>query len=203
MEGLHPRAARLSFTPAPRPAPPLVSCWLSRRPAPRVPGPRDEGGVAGSTAGLLCPALGGAGLRVPLRVCSQGRAVGAEMVAGAQGLPRPFPGHPDSSHFSFQATDGTRTPGKTGIWRFDRWKVRDKDGTVMGRSPQGCVGLSDYLPPQQLACRYRGSGRGFGDAREVPLEIKTDTLPDGRASWLGDGSSSEASRRTLEHHCPF
>lgn len=189
MEGLHPGAARLSFTPAPRRALPLVSSWLSRRPAPRVPGRRDEGGVAGSAAGLLCPGLGcflplgGAGLRVPLGVCSQDGVVGGEMVAGAQGLPRPHvdrtcpPGHPDSSHFSFQAADGTRTPGKTGIWRFDRWKVGDKIGTVMGRSPQGCVGLSDDLPPQQLACRYCDSGRGFGDAREVPLEIKTDTPP--------------------------
>lgn len=33
-----------------------------------------------------------------------------------------------------------------------------------GKKPAGLCGLSDDLPPQQLACRYRGSGRGFGDA---------------------------------------
>ncbi|KAG8509971.1 Cytochrome c oxidase assembly protein COX19, partial [Galemys pyrenaicus] len=48
-----------------------------------------------------------------------------------------------------QATDGTRTTGKTGIWRFDRWKVRYKKINFDGKKT---TGLRWGRPEQHLHC---------------------------------------------------
>ncbi|KAF3813823.1 hypothetical protein GH733_017855 [Mirounga leonina] len=51
------------------------------------------------------------------------------------------------------AADGTGTPGKTGIWRFDRWETRGKNLTSNGRKTTSFPVFRDgaIVQPCQLA----------------------------------------------------